>query len=243
MISDDVISHADWFLFSLRFRDVPYGVCVHGQFDVEAYTPTLRDVFEINHASFPVNAVPKRQADFLAGRLVAIVAIGKNLPLPIGTNKAPVWPSGLNGSITHSHGQCAAVVAQDDILCGIDIERIASGTAFDAILHHCLSPQERDWVGKGHDDMPQNVLATLIFSAKETIFKALSSTVGGFFGFDCAALVAIDKDRRLKFHLTKALHHTLPKGFEISIAYELIDGFVLTEVQIPRSLLIEAHAQ
>src|SRR5471032_3077916 len=58
-------------------------------------------------------SVAKRQAEFLAGRVCARAALqqleGLNFIPAIGDDRAPVWPSHISGSITHSTGRAAAI--------------------------------------------------------------------------------------------------------------------------------------
>ena len=60
-------------------------------------------------------SVAKRQAEFLAGRLCARAALQQLDHLDcvpaIGEDRAPVWPARISGSITHSTGHAAAIVA------------------------------------------------------------------------------------------------------------------------------------
>src|SRR5262245_27478480 len=61
-------------------------------------------------------AVAKRQAEFACGRRCARRALAmlgiENFPLVPGPHRAPLWPSGVVGSITHCTDLCAAVVAR-----------------------------------------------------------------------------------------------------------------------------------
>ena len=60
-------------------------------------------------------AVPKRVAEFAAGRRAArraLDSIGREaVDLPAGPNRAPVWPEGVTGSITHDGDLALAAVA------------------------------------------------------------------------------------------------------------------------------------
>lgn len=174
----------------------------------------------------------KRQAEFLAGRLHARMALSHlgqdHADIPIGPDRAPVWPTGIAGSLSHSYGQCCCLLTSEaSRVCGVDIEAVAAGTALEAIEKRCLSHRERAWVDAQHD-MPANVMATLLFSAKETIYKAYRSRVGRFFGFECAEFVELTDDGVLRLRLTETLHLTLPRDLVIPVSYEVRPGFVLT---------------
>ena len=73
-------------------------------------------------------AVPKRVGEFAAGRLCARRALAEfgitGVPLTMAPDRAPVWPESMVGSITHTRGLCAAVVAERRRFAslGIDVE-------------------------------------------------------------------------------------------------------------------------
>ncbi len=126
-------------------------------------------------ASIPA-AVPARVAEFAAGRRCAHLAmqaqrVGLQVPLLRGTHREPVWPPDLRGSITHTQGYCAAVVASGAHCAGlgIDAERIGAvtedlwSTLFDATERAALQVQEAT---------AQATLVTLLFAVKEAFFKS-----------------------------------------------------------------------
>ena len=75
-------------------------------------------------------SVAKRQAEFLAGRICARAALqqlqGSGVVPPIGEDRAPVWPAHICGSITHSTGRAAAIVANKQHWrgLGMDLENL-----------------------------------------------------------------------------------------------------------------------
>ena len=73
------------------------------------------------------SAVNKRQREFAAGRAAAHTAMA-NLGVPPqailnGDDRAPIWPEGLTGSITHTRGCAIAIVARNSDVraLGIDV--------------------------------------------------------------------------------------------------------------------------
>jgi len=131
-------------------------------------------------------AVEKRRVEFLRGRAcarVALAAVGGpgDAELPVGPSRAPVWPEGFTGSITHAKGVVAAVVAPMAGCggIGIDVERGAAlpqGTE-----RHVLLPEEIERLAS-----PLDLVA---FSAKESIFKAVHPVVERWIGFMEARIV------------------------------------------------------
>jgi 4'-phosphopantetheinyl transferase EntD len=120
-------------------------------------------------------AVPSRQREFALGRWCArraLDALGIDAPtIPLGARRAPRWPEGAVGSITHCRGFVGAVVAPIDCLnaIGFDAER-AEPLDPDLIRLICTEP-EVAWVrglGDPNTDWPK-----VIFSAKEALHKCI----------------------------------------------------------------------
>lgn len=136
-------------------------------------------------AAHVARAVPARRAEFLAGRIAARRALAqlgyKTPPLPAGPDRAPLWPAGVSGSISHSAGAAIAVVGDSTRhpLLGVDIEP-AEPLPVALIVEICRPEEIAD---RPAGDRP--MLARRLFSAKEALYKAQyprSRTVFGFHG-------------------------------------------------------------
>ncbi len=127
-------------------------------------------------------AIPARQAEFAAGRRAAraaLTALGfPETSIPMGRRRAPEWPGGLLGSITHDAGLAMAAVMRDADAAGLGIDLTEAaplpGDTRKAILPH------------GSEAALDPLAARIGFSAKETLFKALYPQIGVFFGFSAA---------------------------------------------------------
>lgn len=148
-------------------------------------------------------AARKRQAEFLAGRRCARAALARCAPelgevtVPIGENRAPRWPAGLVGSITHTDGFVAAAVARarDVDALGLDTEVCMSAATAREVFR---SIAERDEVARvcAALGLDEPAALTLVFSAKESLFKCLYPLVRRYFDFADAALVEVDPAAR-----------------------------------------------
>ncbi|MBL3585607.1 4'-phosphopantetheinyl transferase superfamily protein [Rhodovulum sulfidophilum] len=131
----------------------------------------------------------RRAAEFRAGRLAAAAASASLTGMPClagrGADGAPLWPVGLAGSISHSGGQALALVGPSARRAGlgVDIEGPLSPRVAAEIAPVALTPEERACFGT------DPVWVGLIFSAKESLFKALSPRIGRRFDFDAARLL------------------------------------------------------
>lgn len=134
-------------------------------------------------------AVPKRRAEFAAGRRAARDAM-MALTVPAaaiaqGSDRAPIWPQGLCGSIAHCDTCCIAVVARipDYSALGIDIEP-ATPLPSELIDIICTKP-EQNWLIT--QSIP-GLAAKMIFSAKEAVYKAQYPLTGAVIGFDAVTV-------------------------------------------------------
>ncbi|MGZ3217974.1 4'-phosphopantetheinyl transferase family protein [Paracoccus sp. T5] len=132
-------------------------------------------------------AVPGRIREFAAGRAAARLAMkDASLPaaaVPAGPDRAPSWPGGICGSISHAGGLAAALVTRcmDWPSVGLDLEE-ARPMAADLID---LVVGRDDCLGR---DLPRPLAATLLFSAKEAAFKAQFPVTGLWLDYRDVAL-------------------------------------------------------
>lgn len=181
---------------------------------------TLHEIGAIDAIGLPSElsgAAPKRRLHYLAGRLCARRALLALEPerqiasLPRGHAGAPRWPDGVTGSITHTEGFASAAVAStcDAVAVGIDSERVMSARRAAEVSRLVACPFELARVWEAGFDWPLTL--TLVFSAKETVFKCLHAGVGHVFEFQDVQIVDVDSRTRT-FHarLARTLSATLP---------------------------------
>ncbi|MCA0274501.1 MAG: 4'-phosphopantetheinyl transferase superfamily protein [Proteobacteria bacterium] len=139
--------------------------------------------------------VASRRIEFAAGRMCARAAMRRLglPPLPVlhGEDRAPIWPDGVVGSISHSGTKCVAavaLVAQGYRAIGLDIE-LAEPLPPELWSEIC-SQRELQWLQR-QDPQSRGVLAKTIFSAKECAYKAQFPISRSLFGFETLG-VALD---------------------------------------------------
>lgn len=130
------------------------------------------------------HAVPARRAEFAAGRAAvrrALDALGlPPLAVPMAESRAPVWPSGLVGSITHADGLALAAVAPSRQCGALGLDAEPDEPLPMDLLASVTRPEERRWVAAQSDP---GRAARMIFVAKEAAYKCqfpLSQSVIGF---------------------------------------------------------------
>jgi enterobactin synthetase component D len=133
-------------------------------------------------------ATPARQFEFLAGRACAADAmrVFGARPAPLLrrlANGAPAWPAGVAGSITHTIGFVTAAVAPATTAAaiGIDSEEILSRERA-ARIAPVFATDAEIAIGRAAG-LDQSTAVTLVFSAKEAIFKCLHRLVNRVFDF------------------------------------------------------------
>lgn len=133
------------------------------------------------------HAVPRRYREFAAGRAAAREAAGQlgitAGAIPMGADRAPRWPAGLVGSISHCDRCCLAAVAPSSAVASIGLD-VEEDTPLDAdLIATICTPAECDWLS-ARPRAEAGHLAKLIFSAKECAYKCQYPLTGRIFGFD-----------------------------------------------------------
>ena len=187
---------------------------------------------------FPPNvarAVLKRKVDYAVGRHCARQALtlagSKSIHVGIREVRAPLWPDCFVGSITHSDGYGAAVVAStaDYRGIGIDCEAYVQQSTAAGIRRMVLTPRDEDSLRM--NTVSEEVGLTLIFSAKESIFKAIHPLTLVFFEFHDVVLTMIDFARRsFTFELQRNLAHGFDRGYTNVGQFDFCEKRVYTGV-------------
>lgn len=181
-------------------------------------------------------ASAKRQRDFLAGRFCAMRALQSAGLVPIqeigiAESGLPRWPDGWTGSISHSKGIAVAAVANKTLCCalGIDVEERIDQHIANEISSQISSPEELLLL----DTFELPTALTIIFSAKESLYKALYPFANRFFDFS-AARVSGFSETMLHLSLTENWSALWPKDTWIPVQYTIVREHVFTAVCIPR---------
>ncbi|WP_050749314.1 4'-phosphopantetheinyl transferase family protein [Candidatus Regiella insecticola] len=223
------------YFFELHDRaDIRVHMC---RFSPEQYEDDLFHRFGIHCPDQISRAVPKRRMEYLAGRYSAKATLQafpvETSQVIIGANRCPVFPSPLMGSIYHSRNVACCSVSQSDGITalGVDIEHFIAGEQVIDIGDSVINDDESRLLISF--TYPYNQLFTAVFSAKESLFKALYPQAGFYFGFDYAALRHLEPDNHIMvFELTKPISKAFPKGKMIFTRYYFMADKVFTLVAV-----------
>lgn len=232
----------DSFITAVEWLNLPQAAPFPGKiarchFAVTAYCDALFAELGVVFPSSLLRAVPKRRAEFLAGRYLASRVLDSlgypHFTIEIGEDRAPRWPQTVRGSISHN---------QDTVLCvaqryetspplggvGIDVETLMGEQQALDFLPMIVNGAEYERLRR-HPQLSLSVLLTLTFSAKESLFKMLYPQVGRLFGFLDAQLVALNEEEcRFTLELTMTLNERLRAGMRFEGVYQLRCHDILT---------------
>ncbi|TDB96155.1 4'-phosphopantetheinyl transferase superfamily protein [Actinomadura sp. 7K534] len=121
-------------------------------------------------------AVPKRRREFATVRACAREALGRlgvpAAPILPGVRGAPGWPAGVVGSMTHCDGYRAAAVASDRECAAVGVDAEPHGPLPEGVLEAVSIPPERSRIDRLAAGHPAVRWDRLLFSAKESVYKA-----------------------------------------------------------------------
>jgi 4'-phosphopantetheinyl transferase EntD len=137
-------------------------------------------------------AVDKRRREFTTARVCARTALRElgfpATPILTGERGEPLWPVGAVGSITHCDGYraCAAARASEILTVGIDAE--PNAPLPDGLLGDIARPEELPMLRRLAAERWDVRWDRLLFSAKESVYKAWFPLAKRWLGFEDAVL-------------------------------------------------------
>ncbi|MEV0081601.1 4'-phosphopantetheinyl transferase superfamily protein [Saccharopolyspora sp. NPDC050642] len=134
----------------------------------------------------------KRRREFTTGRWCAHQALSRlgvpAAPLLRGERGAPQWPAGILGSITHCAGYRAAVAARAEQVHTVGIDAEPHAPLPDGVLNVVSLEAERADLARLSAARPGTHWDRILFSCKETVYKAWYPITGRWLGFEDARL-------------------------------------------------------
>ena len=141
----------------------------------------LDDLSESERA-YLARAGDKRRREFAAVRFCARTALAvlrrRREAMVPGASGRPTWPAGVVGSMTHCAHYCAAAVAEESRCDAIGIDAEPNSPLSEAVLRRISSPAERRRLHEISRVQPDVSFDRVLFSIKESVYKAWSSLTG-----------------------------------------------------------------
>jgi 4'-phosphopantetheinyl transferase EntD len=178
-------------------------------------------------------AVAERRAEFATARHCARQALRRigapDAPILRGSRREPLWPAGIVGSITHCTGYRAAAVAHAAEMLTIGIDAEPHAALPEGVARRVLDAAELRWTAGAPAEVHWQ---RLIFSAKESVYKAWFPLARSWLGFEDAT-VAIDPAAGT-FHARLLIEPPCGVPAEFPGRFLVEDGLVLTAIAVAR---------
>lgn len=183
-------------------------------------------------------AVEKRRREFTTARACAREALAElgqpHQAVPSGSRGEPLWPAGIVGSITHCDGYRACAVARSSDLVTVGVDAEPNQPLPEGLLEDIALPEEREWLRYLARQAPSTHWDRLLFSIKESVYKAWFPLAEKWLGFE-DAVVAIDQPK-----MSFTAHLLVPgpslEGKELRTfrgSWLVEDGLVLAAIAMP----------
>ncbi|GLZ28842.1 4'-phosphopantetheinyl transferase [Lentzea sp. NBRC 105346] len=177
-------------------------------------------------------AVEKRRREFSTARWCAREALNvlglPPSPILPGPKREPLWPTGIVGAITHCTGYRAVALARGTDFATIGIDAEPHAPAPDGVLKAIAVQTELDRMPKLEAIDPTVCWDRLLFSAKESVYKAWYPVAKRWLGFEDADITL---DPGGTFEARILLPDAPVSGY--SGRWIVRDGILLTAIAVP----------
>lgn len=209
---------------------------------------------DVSGASFPEElaavayAVESRRREFLTVRHCARQALARlgdypAAPITSTPRGAPRWPAGVVGSMTHTAGYRAAAVARADDIRSIGIDAELHEALDPAVLEAVTVPEERALLADLAASRPGTAWDRILFSAKESVYKAWFPLTGRMLEFEDATVDIDPLTARFRARLLVPAPASAGAGLHEFGGRWLADaGLVVTAVALPTAVADQGAA-
>jgi 4'-phosphopantetheinyl transferase EntD len=166
-----------------------------GVIAAELTVPAPRELLTSAEQQLMARCAEKRIQDFAAGRACAHRALRElgilDFSLLAGEHREPLWPAGIVGSITHTRGYAAAVVARQGDLKSVGLDCEVIDSVDEDLWSRICTPSEIERLVQ----LPpagRNRQAALIFAAKEAFYKCQFPLTRAWVGFEDVLIEPLD---------------------------------------------------
>jgi 4'-phosphopantetheinyl transferase EntD len=201
---------------------------------VEAFADVPGEPVFPGEEDLVARAVESRRREFVTARRCAREALAElghpAAPIRPGPKREPLWPAGIAGAITHCKGYRAAAVVPTTVLAGLGIDAEPHGPLPEGVEEAVTVPGESAMLARLTADDPATHWGRLLFSAKESVYKAWYPLARLWLGFEDARLTIDPADGT--FHATILIDGPLA---EVTGRFVVAGGLVATAVTVPRA--------
>lgn len=155
---------------------------------VEASAPMWRSEVYPEEKPYVARAVEKRQQEYAAGRRCCrqgLATLGiTDFPIIPAASRAPIWPPGITGSISHCEGYCGVAITRTGEINGLgfDAEPTTHKAPETDLIDLICTRTEKKWLAAAASQ-DRSYWFKLFFSAKESVYKAIYPSTSIDFNF------------------------------------------------------------
>lgn len=203
------------------------------QFDPQKYHDALAVEWGIPLPARLQQAVNKRRAEYLASRLLARSVMAElgidDFILTNASDRSPCWPAGIQASLSHSASVVVVAATRQPWAIGVDVEQVMAESTAQETSELLMDEQEQLLLRTL--SISFSAAATLLFSLKESIYKALWPQLHQPMDFLDAALVSVDfVQRSATLRLTQHFSERFARGTLLEADFLWRDNQVITLV-------------
>ncbi|PLY40169.1 phosphopantetheinyl transferase [Janthinobacterium sp. ROICE36] len=200
------------------------------RYSVNGFDSALFNVCGVECPAHIARSVAKRQSEYFYGRLCARSALDAlgvaAAPVTVGGMGEPIWPGGVCGSITHNREYALAVAVRRDgtVGIGIDVESIADQESCKALMAVAVAAEELAYLRGLETSLSLACLLTMVFSAKESFFKACFTSVRRYLEFDAVRVRSIEVEQGvIELVVQESLGGPFHAGYVSRVRYQFLD--------------------
>ncbi|MFJ5159328.1 4'-phosphopantetheinyl transferase [Pantoea sp. NPDC088449] len=164
------------------------------EFDQNHWHSDLHQAWHLPLPESLQGAVKKRKAEHLASRWLVQQSVAQlGLPgfvLRNAPDRSPLWPAGMQGSLSHTHNIAVVAATREPLSLGVDVEQVMAEETAEETADLLMSKHEKRRLLA--QPLPFAQAATLLFSLKESLYKALWPQLHQPMDFLQAELVGLD---------------------------------------------------
>ncbi|MFV7443284.1 4'-phosphopantetheinyl transferase family protein [Acinetobacter pittii] len=172
----------------------------------------------------------KRKVEFIASRQLIKYGLNDLAYKPVniekGTFGEPIWPQGLNGSISHTKEWVAIIITNKAWQVGIDIERNFNCLSANLIIKNMLNTRELYKISNFSLKI-RNLIVTIIFSAKETLYKSFFNHQNKNFSIKSFEFLDLTENTILMKLKSKILENLIDEKI-LYVNYSIFNNKVIT---------------
>ncbi|WP_017346914.1 4'-phosphopantetheinyl transferase family protein [Pantoea sp. A4] len=214
-------------------RSVSDPLIAVSHFDLAHFHDDLLTQFAVPLPATLQRAVNKRKAEYLASRLLVRNVLADfghpNFLLTNAPDRSPRWPDNLNASLSHSQGIAVLAVTRQALCVGVDVEHVMAEKTAQETARMLMNQEEQQRLASLPLTLAEG--ATLLFSLKESLYKALWPKLHEVMDFHQAALVEIDLPAgKALLRLEHHFNADFPRGTLLEAAFTPVNEHVITLV-------------